>query len=250
MSRPFFTPRERQSVISAARTAAAAAVACAAVLLLAAMATHSSEDPNVLNATDRATQNMLGARGAQMSADLLSWIGVGAYLSVAILAAWAVWLLRGRGPALLPLRVLAAPAAIFIFAAFASGHGGQIAPGAGPGGYLGDIGFRLVADFTPFETMRARMIAATLLLCPLSIWLVLVALGGRLRDVGIAARQAALETRRAARLLTTRPSYWRRPSFEEDIHHSEPRWTPPPAPATERKREQARFHRRGRSAGF
>ncbi|MCI4663872.1 MAG: DNA translocase FtsK [Neomegalonema sp.] len=239
MSRPFFNQGERSAVFHALRLGLAGLLTCAAILLLALITTYSADDPNALNATEREARNLFGAGGAQLAADLLTRLGLGAYTLVALALAWAIWIVRGEAPAPVAGRLAAAPLAIGAVSGFASAHVGQIAPGAGLGGYFGDICFRLLTDFVWLESPRARMVAATIVLTPVTAWLLLIALGGRLSDVKWAARRSRREIGEATRMLGNLIGGDRQQ--EVPIYHGEPPQTPPFPPR--RNEQSAQFRR-------
>ncbi len=180
MTRPFLSHRERSALIATLGSAAGAFLAVGCVLLFLSLASHSSGDPWALNATPQRARNALGPGGATVSAHLFAWLGYGAFALLAALSTWSVWLLLGwRTPPRVWRRVVAGAPAVLCVSAFLSGHGGEILPGIGLGGIIGDYAFRILADLLWLDIERVRLIGATLILGPAAFFTLLYALGGR-----------------------------------------------------------------------
>lgn len=116
-------------------------IAVLAGLAAVAMATWSSTDPSLNNATDAVPQNLLGLPGAIVADQLFSWFGLGALALLFIPLSWAVLLLSQDHLTNLKSRILwwilASLVASAFFSCLPATQSWPVA--AGLGGQLGDI---------------------------------------------------------------------------------------------------------------
>lgn len=179
MARPFLSPHERSSVIATLGVAIGAALGVGAILLLVSLVSHDGDDSSHFYSTDDGAHNAFGAGGAEVSGDLVAWLGYGAYALLAMLAAWSIWLLFARWrPAHAWRRAVLGPFAVLSVSALLSAHGGELAPGWGLGGILGDRCLAVIVELLWIDSLRTRLMVATLLLAAGAYFGLIYALGG------------------------------------------------------------------------